>query len=131
MVVIDTLSKSAHFMTLSHPFFAVNVAQTYLDYVYKLHGFPKSIISDRYKVFVSRFSVEIDEATRDTSQIVNSLPPKKDGQSEVLNRCLEGYLRCMCHDSPKDWGKWLSLVEFWYNSNYHSAIQKTSFEVVY
>lgn len=125
MVVIDMLSKYAHFMALSHPFSAVSVAQTYLDHVYKLHG------SDRDKVFVSQFWSELMKLQGIQHKLSTAYHPQTDGQSEVLNRCLEGYLRCMCHDNPKDWAKWLSLAEFWYNSNYHSAIQKTLFEVVY
>lgn len=57
--------------------------------------------------------------------------PQTDGQSEVLNRCVEGYLRCMCHATPLDWAKWLPLAEFWYNSNFHTATKQTPFEVVY
>ncbi|KAL8147536.1 hypothetical protein AgCh_005023 [Apium graveolens] len=57
--------------------------------------------------------------------------PQTDGQTEVLNRCLETYLRCMCHETPKEWTNWLPLAEFWYNSNFHTAIRKTPFEMVY
>ena len=60
-----------------------------------------------------------------------SYHPQTDGQSEVLNRCVETYLRCMCHDTPKDWAKRLPLEEYWYNTNFHSAIQKTPYEIVY
>ncbi|GKB32364.1 putative mitochondrial protein [Tanacetum coccineum] len=54
-----------------------------------------------------------------------------DRQIEVLNRCLEGYLRCMTGEHPKDWFKLVSLAELWYNSNYHSAINTTPFEALY
>ncbi|GKA14729.1 retrotransposable element Tf2 [Tanacetum coccineum] len=54
-----------------------------------------------------------------------------DRQIEVINRCLEGYLRCMTGEHPKDWFKWVSLAELWYNSNYHSAINTTPFEALY
>lgn len=57
--------------------------------------------------------------------------PQTDGQTEVLNRCLESYLRCMCHETPQEWAKWLPLAEFWYNSNFHTAIRKTPFEIVF
>lgn len=57
--------------------------------------------------------------------------PQTDGQLEVLNRCLKTYLRCMCYETPKEWAQWLPLAEFWYNTNFHSAIQKTPYEVMY
>lgn len=57
--------------------------------------------------------------------------PQSDGQTEVVNRCLETYLRCMCSEQPSSWSKWLFLAEWWYNTNFHSSIQTTPYEVVY
>ncbi|GKD06527.1 reverse transcriptase [Tanacetum coccineum] len=57
--------------------------------------------------------------------------PQTDGQSEVVNRCIECYLRCMTEENPKEWMQWLSLAEFWYNTNFHTSINTTPFEVVY
>ena len=57
--------------------------------------------------------------------------PQADGQSERLNQCLEGYLRCFVNSCPKKWYNWLSLAEYWYNTTYHSALGKTPFEVLY
>nr|GEX03825.1 retrotransposable element Tf2 [Tanacetum cinerariifolium] len=60
-----------------------------------------------------------------------SVKEHTDGQTEVVNRCLECYLRCMTSEQPKEWVNWLSLAEVWYNTNYHTPINTTHFEIVY
>ncbi|GKB47620.1 retrotransposable element Tf2 [Tanacetum coccineum] len=57
--------------------------------------------------------------------------PQSDGQTEVVNRCLECYLRCMTRDKPKKWMQWLSLAEYWYNTNFYSSTNLTLFEAIY
>ena len=57
--------------------------------------------------------------------------PQTDGQSEVVNKCLETCLRCMVGECPKDWIKWLPLAEWWYNTNFHCVIQTTPYHAVY
>lgn len=57
--------------------------------------------------------------------------PQADGQIEVLNRCLEGYLRCMIGERPNDWVNWLPLSEWWYNTTHHTTIQTTSYTTLY
>ncbi|GKC79196.1 reverse transcriptase [Tanacetum coccineum] len=101
-VVVDRLSKYAHFMALSHPYTASSMAQAFLDLVYKLDGLPNSIVSDR-----------------------------DNGQTEVVNKCLKCYLRCMTGERPKEWVQWLPLAEFWYNTNRHSSTKVSPYEVVY
>ena len=54
-----------------------------------------------------------------------------DGQTERVNQCLEGYLRCVVHACPTKWKDWLPLAEFWYNTSYHSSLNRTPFEVLY
>lgn len=54
-----------------------------------------------------------------------------DPQTEVLNRCLEAYLRCMTGEHPKDWFMWLPLAEWWYNTTYHTATNLTPYEIAY
>ncbi|GJZ62089.1 putative mitochondrial protein [Tanacetum coccineum] len=92
LVVVDRLSKQAHFMPLAHPYNASQVAQLFLDHIYKLHGLPKSIVSDRVKIFTSLFWKSLFEKLQ---------------------------------------VKWLPLAEYWYNTNFHSSINTTPYEVVF
>lgn len=131
MVVVDRLSKYAHFIALAHPFSAIQVAQAYLDNVFKLHGWPKSIVSDRDAVFFSKFWKGLFSLHGIEFLLSSSYHPETDGQTEVVNRCLECYLRCMCGNQPKDWCLWLPLAEWWYNTHYHSSTQLTPYNIVY
>lgn len=131
LVVVDRLSKYAHFVALSHPFTAITVAQVFMDQIFKLHEFPKSILSDRDAIFLSTFWTELLAIQGMDQNLTTAYHPQSNGQTKVVNRCLEVYLRCMCSDKPMEWIKWLPLAEYWYNTSYHSTIETTPFEVVY
>lgn len=117
-------------MSLSHPYTALTVAQAFLDYFFKLHGLPTILISDRDKVFLSAFWSDFFKLQGVELHMSTAYHPQSDGQTEVVNRCLVTYLRCMCGDQPTK-SKWLSLAEFWYNTSFHSAIETTPFEALY
>jgi len=130
-VIVDRFSKYAHFAALIHPYTAIDVAQLYLDHVFKLHGWPQSIISDRDKVFLSDFWQALLSIHGTTLLMSTAYHPQTDGQTEVVNRCLETYLRYMCTEKANEWSKWLPLAEWWYNTTFHTAIELTPYEVVY
>lgn len=60
-----------------------------------------------------------------------SYHPQTDGQTEIVNKCLENYLRCFTQDSPKHWTSWLPWAEYWYNTSWHASTRMTPFEAVY
>lgn len=131
MVVIDRFTKVGHFTALSHPYTATTVAQLFLDTVFKLHGMPQTIVSDRDKLFTSQFWKELFKAVGTKLHMSTSYHPQSDGQTERLNRCLEHYLRAMVSQRPNRWAKWLALAEWWYNCTYNSAIKMSPYEALY
>ena len=130
-VVVDRLSKYAHFIPLAHLYTAASLAQLFLDHIYRLHGLHNSIVSDRDKIFVSNFWQELFKLLGTKLQLSTSYHPQTDGQTEVVNRSLQTYLRCMTAEWPKDWSKWLPLAEWWFNTNYHTSTHSTPYAIVY
>jgi hypothetical protein len=89
MVVIDRLSKSAHFLTLTRPFKAKGVAEKFVEGVLKLHNMPKSIISVCDPVFINNFWQEFFKMSSIKLQLSSAYHPQIDGQMEVINHCIE------------------------------------------
>lgn len=92
LVVVDKLTKYAHFLPLSHPYTATQVAQVYLDHVFKLHGMPAALVSDRDKIFTSHFWQALFWLSKTEMKMSTAYHPQTDGQTERVNQCLETYL---------------------------------------
>jgi hypothetical protein len=131
MVVVDHLSKYAHLCALQHPFIESIVAQCFMDQVFNLHGMPHSIIFYRDSTFTNNFWQELFKLQGTQLQLSTSYHPQTDDQTEVVNKCLETYLRCLASDMKYQWAQWLPLVEWFYNTSYHTTTRMTPFEVVY
>lgn len=129
--MVDKLTKYSHFISVHHPYTATTVAELVLDNVVKLHGPPKSIISDRDTIFVSSFWKKLFKSMGTQIKLSTAYHPQTDGQSERVNQCMEMYLRCLTGQKPKYWSQWLSLAELWYNTSYHSVIGMTPFKPLY
>uniref|UniRef100_A0A0A9GF89 Integrase catalytic domain-containing protein n=1 Tax=Arundo donax TaxID=35708 RepID=A0A0A9GF89_ARUDO len=131
LVVVDRLTKYAHFLALAHPFTPSDVVKIFLDSVYKLHGLPSLIISDRDRIFTSNVWQDLFKSLGVTLRLSTTYHPQTDGQTERVNQCLENYLRCMTSMAPRKWYSWLPMAEYWYNSSYHTSLNMTPFQAVY
>lgn len=131
LVIVDRFTKYGHFLSLRHPFTAQGVANLVLDQIVSLHGVPKTIVSDRDKIFTSTFWKALFSLLQTKLLLSSSYHPQTDGQTERVNQCVEMYLRCAVQDSPRLWKKWLPLAEYWYNSNFHTALGCSPFKALY
>jgi hypothetical protein len=103
MVVVDRLSNYAPFCALQHPLTTSTVAQIFMDQVFKLHGMPHSIVSDRDPTFTSNFWQELLKIQHTELHLSTSYHPQTDSQTEVVNKCLETYLRCFASEKQNQW----------------------------
>lgn len=130
-MVVDCLSKYGHFIGLKHPSTVQGVADIFIREVVRLHGVPQSIVFDRDRVFMSKFWTALFKAQGTKLKHGTAYHPQTDGQTEVVSRCLETYLRCFSHSRPHTWSQWLPLAEYWYKISFHTVIKHIPFQIVY
>ena len=92
-VVVDCLTKYSHFMAISTDFKAPQLAEVFFKEIFRLHGLPKNIVSDRDPKFLSLFWKEIFKLSGIELTPSTSYHPQTDGQIEIVNKWIEGYLR--------------------------------------
>jgi hypothetical protein len=130
-VIVDQLTKVAHFLPVHTTDKAQKYAELYIDRIVCLHGLPRTIVSDRGAQFVARFWEQLQESLG--TKLIRSLAyhPQTDGQTERVNQILEDMLRACVIDCGKNWDKHLSLAEFAYNNSYQSSLRMAPFEALY
>ncbi|GAU51348.1 hypothetical protein TSUD_412960 [Trifolium subterraneum] len=129
-VIVDRLTKSAHFITVKSTYRASRYAEIFLEEIVKLHGVPLRIVSDRDPTFTSHFWRAFQKAMGTRLRMSTSNHPQTDGQSERTIQTLEDMLRACILEDGGNWSKHLHLIEFAYNNSYHASIGMAPYEAL-
>jgi RNase H-like domain found in reverse transcriptase/Reverse transcriptase (RNA-dependent DNA polymerase)/Integrase zinc binding domain/Chromo (CHRromatin Organisation MOdifier) domain len=127
LVCVDRLTKMAHFCPTTTNVTAEDTADLYLRHVFKHHGLPTDVVSDRGTQFVSRFSSRLYDLCKIKHNKSTAYHPQSDGQTERVNQVLEQYLRIFCDYQQDNWFQLLPLAEFSYNNAQHASTQMSPF----
>jgi len=131
LVVCDRFSKMAHFIATTEKTSAEGLAKLFQDHVWKLHGLPESIISDRGVQFTAGMMKELNNLLGIQIKLSTAYHPQTDGQKERVNQKLEQYLRVFIDHRQEQWLDWLGMVEFAYNNKIHTTTKTSPFKVNY
>jgi hypothetical protein len=127
LVVVDRLSKMSHFIPCDGVGDTTTTAKRFVDSVFRLHGLPTSIVSDRGTNFVSELSTEICRLMDIKLDSSTAFHPETDGQTERVNQVVEQYIRAFCNYEQNNWVALLAFAEFAYNNTVSSTTGLTPF----
>ena len=131
LVIVDRFSKGIHLGSLPQHHTASGVAQLFMEIFGKLHGMPRSLVSDRDPLFVSHFWQELFKMSGTKLCMSSAYHPQSDGQIEAMNHIIKQYVRAFVHQKPSTWGHFLIWAEWSYNTSIHSTTGMTPCEITF
>jgi hypothetical protein len=131
LVIVDKLTKNAHFIPVRDTYDVTDVAHVFVSEVICLHGIPKKIISDRDSRFTYRFWTSLQSVLGTQLNLSIAYHLETEGKIERVNHVMEEMLRMYVMDNQTHWEKYLPLAEFAYNNNFHSSIGMPHYEALY
>jgi hypothetical protein len=130
-VIVDWLTRSAHFIPVHTFYRAEKYAELYVSRILCLHGVPKTILSDRGSQFIACFWEQLHASMGKHPIHISAYHPQTDGQTERVNQILDDMLQACVLNYPNKWDKCLPLAEFSYNNSYHESLRMAPFEALY
>jgi hypothetical protein len=130
-VTVDRLSKMIRLVPTNTEITSIGYARLFRDNIFRHHGIPESVVSDRGTQFVSKFMTDFYTLLGIQGSPSTAYHPQTDGQTERMNPEVEHYLRIFSNYRQDDWAEWLSLAEFAYNDKIHKATHHSPFYLNY
>jgi hypothetical protein len=130
-VIMDRLTKVAHFIPIKTTYSGPQLAESYMSRIVCLHGVPKKIMSDRETQCTSKFWERLHETLDTQLRFSSAYHPQTDGQTERVNQILDGMLRTCALQYGRSWDKSLLYAEFSYNNSYQESLKMTLFDMLY
>ena len=131
LTAINRFSKETKFIPCNKTTMALDTAKLYLFHVWKDHGLPHAIISDRGPQFASQVMTDLCKQLSISPKLSTAHHPQTDGQTEIMNQEVQQYLRLFCADEQECWADWLGLAQFAINNQQHSATKFFPFQLTH
>jgi transposase InsO family protein len=130
-VIVDQLTKVAHFIPVKTTYSVSQLAELYMLRIVYLHGVPKKIVSDIGTQFTLKFWERLHETLDTQLHFSSAYHPQTNGQTERVNQILEDMLRACAWQYGRSWDKSMSYAEFSYNNSYQESLKMAPFEMLY
>ena len=131
MVVVDKIIKETHFIPIKTTYKVANIADIFMKQVFRLHGIPKLIISDRDPKFTGNFQKSLFKGLDTKLNFSTTYNSQTNGQTKRVSQVLEDMLRMYVRYYPKKWEDYLHSVEFAYNNHYQASTKLSTFKILY
>ena len=131
LTVVDRLTKMTHFIPCKKSISAEETAQLFIHHIFRLHGLPQDIVSDRGPQFVSQFWKHFFKLLGTKINLSSGFHPQTNGQTERLNQVVEQYLRCFLNHQQDNWVDLLPFAEFTYNNTIQTSTKMSPFKANY
>jgi hypothetical protein len=130
-VIVDRLTKVAHFIPVRENYRVPKLVDLYIEHILRLHGVPRSIVSDRGSQFTTQFWRSLHGSLGMSLDYSSDFHSQTDGQTERVNQVLEDLLRACVLAYNTNWEKSLPYAEFLYNNSYQASLKMAPFKALY